>query len=167
MTTGEAYYAKQSNSYLIKLVGDVRYTLSCALDDFLNQLFARNDYDDILIDLSEADSIDSTSLGLLAKIANFMRERFGKKATLISANPDINQMLDSVGFSDIFLMRQDLPADSTAGLKLAITEPSKEELTKTLYEAHHTLVELNDNNRRTFHDLVETLRGRLVSQSSK
>jgi anti-anti-sigma factor len=165
MTTGEAFYAKQRNSYLIKLVGDIRYTLGCSLDDFLNQLFAREDYDDIVIDLSEANSIDSTSLGLLAKIANFMRERFDKKATLVSTNPDIGQMLDSVGFSDIFLIRRDLPADAAATLKLPITEPSKAELTKTLFEAHNTLVELNDDNRRTFHDLVETLRGRLVSQS--
>lgn len=165
MTTGEAFYAKQGDSYFIKLVGDIRYTLSCSLDDFLNQLFAREDYNDILIDLSETSSIDSTSLGLLAKVANFMRNRFGKKATLIAANPDIGQMLDNVGFSDIFLMRQELPEEVATTLKLPITEPTKDALTKTLYDAHSTLVELNDENRRTFNDLVETLRGRLVSQS--
>jgi anti-anti-sigma factor len=164
MITGEVFYAKQHDTYTIKMVGDLRYTLGCALDDFLNQLFARNDYDDIRIDLSEATMIDSTNLGLLAKIANFMRDRFGKRATLVCDNSDINKILDSVGFSDIFIISQDRLSDAQAIQRLPVAEPTKPELTKTLFETHSTLSALNDENRKAFHDIVETLRGRVANQ---
>jgi len=164
MITGEVFYAKQHGTYTIKLVGDIRYTLGCALDDFLNQLFAREDYNDICIDLSEATTIDSTNLGLLAKVANFVRDRFDRRAKLVCDNSDITQMLDSVGFSDIFIISQDRPPDAQAIQRLPVEEPSKPELTKTLFETHSTLSALNDENRKTFHEIVETLRGRLAKQ---
>ncbi|MEZ5583936.1 MAG: STAS domain-containing protein [Candidatus Competibacteraceae bacterium] len=159
------FYAKQHDTYTIKLVGDIRHTIGCALDNFLNQLFALKDYDNICIDLSEATTIDSTNLGLLAKVANFMRDRFDRRATLICDNSDIHQMLDSVGFSDIFIISQDRPSDAQAIHRLPVFEPTKPELTKTLYETHSTLSALNDENRKTFHEIVETLRGRLAKQN--
>jgi len=64
---------------VIKLNGDVRYTMGCALGDFLNRLFAQTDYDGIIVDLTDAHSIDSTSLGLLARIANFSHQHFAHK----------------------------------------------------------------------------------------
>ena len=41
MEAGTAFYVKQGTVYLIKLVGDIRYTMGCALGDFLDELFAR------------------------------------------------------------------------------------------------------------------------------
>ncbi|NIW77982.1 MAG: anti-sigma factor antagonist, partial [Calditrichae bacterium] len=71
---------------MLKFSGDIRYTMGCSLDDFLKKLFKRSDFETILIDLTETRSIDSTSLGLLAKIANFMQHQFHQKAPLVSTN---------------------------------------------------------------------------------
>ena len=35
MEDGAAFYVKQGDAYIIKLVGDIRYTMGCALGDFL------------------------------------------------------------------------------------------------------------------------------------
>ena len=38
MESGAVFYIKQGNAYVIKLNGDVRYTMGCALGDFLTRL---------------------------------------------------------------------------------------------------------------------------------
>ena len=164
MTAGKAFYAKQGNTYVIKLVGEIRYTMGCSLDDFLSQLFERSDFDDIIVDLSEVTCIDSTNLGLLAKIANFMQARFAKKTTLVSTNNDINQLLGNVGFQEVFNICDDCLIPTETTLQLAVSDPSKATLTKTMFEAHSILSKLNDKNCQVFKSVVEALKNKLVSE---
>jgi anti-anti-sigma factor len=162
MEAGAAFYLKQGNTYVLKLVGDVRYTMGCALGDFLEGLFAQIDYDDIIVDLTEAHSIDSTSLGLLAKIANFNRQRFSHPTTLLSTNPDVNQILENLGFYDIFTIRDTGEKISVALQQLAVAEPcSKDALTRIVYEAHRTLSEINPRNQDEFKSVLDGLRSKL------
>ncbi len=161
MESGAAFYVRQGNTYILKLVGDVRYTMGCALGDFLEGLFTHTDYNDIVVDLTETHSIDSTSLGLLAKIANFNRQHFAHKTTLLSTNSDVNQILDSMGFYEIFDIRDTGEAITVALQQLAIDTPCKDELTRIVYEAHRTLSDLNPRNQETFKGVLDSLRSRL------
>ena len=162
MEAGAAFYLKQGSTYILKLVGDVRYTMGCALGDFLDGLFAQADYDDIIVDLTETHSIDSTSLGLLAKIANFNRQHFAHSTTLLSSNPDVNQILENLGFYEIFNIRDTGENISAALRQLAIPEPcSKDALTRIVYEAHRALSEINPRNQDAFKSVVDNLRAKL------
>jgi anti-anti-sigma factor len=161
MESGTAFYIKQGNIYILKLVGDVRYTMGCALGDFLEALFARADYEDIVVDLTETQSIDSTSLGLLAKIANFNRQHFAHKTTLLSTNPDVNQVMDNMGFYEIFNIRDTGETITAALHQLAIENPSKDDLTRIVYEAHQTLSDLNPHNEEAFKGVLDSLRSRM------
>lgn len=161
MESGAAFYVRQGNTYILKLIGDVRYTMGCALGDFLEGLFTHTDYNDIVVDLTETHSIDSTSLGLLAKIANFNRQHFAHKTTLLSTNSDVNQILDSMGFYEIFDIRDTGEAITVALQQLAIDTPCKDELTRIVYEAHRTLSDLNPRNQETFKGVLDSLRSRL------
>ncbi len=166
MESGAAFYVKQGATYVLKLTGDVRYTMGCALGDFLNGLFARVDYDDIVVDLTDAHSIDSTSLGLLARIANFSYQHFAHKTTLLSTNPDVNQILDNLGFYEIFNIRDTRETISVTLRQLAIPDPcDKDTLTRIVYEAHRTLSELNPHNREAFKSVLDNLRPKLGSGS--
>lgn len=165
MDTGTVSYAKQDHTYILKFVGDIRYTLGYSLDTFLNRLFERQDFNDILIDLTETTSIDSTSLGLLAKVANLMRDRFGKKTTIISGNEDINQILDSVGFYEVFTICENGKAGLEEGQQLPTADPSKTQLTETVLDAHNILSELNQDNRNMFKDVVEALKEELAQNN--
>jgi anti-anti-sigma factor len=158
MESGAAFYARQGDTYILKLVGDIRYTMGCALSDFLDQLFTKTGYNDIIVDLTDTHSIDSTSLGLLAKIANFNRQHFSHKTTLLSTNPDINQILDSMGFYDVFNIRDTSETITEALQQLAISVPCKDELTRIVYEAHQTLSDLNAQNQAAFKGVLDTLR---------
>ena len=161
MESGAAFYVKQGATYVLKLSGDIRYTMGCALGDFLDGLFARTDYDNILVDLTEAHSVDSTSLGLLARIANFSRERFAHKTTLLSTNPDVNQILDNMGFYEIFDIIETGDTVSMALRQLSIEGPCKDDLTRIVYEAHRTLSDLNPRNQEAFKNVLDNLRTKL------
>lgn len=161
MESGAAFYVRQGNTYILKLIGDVRYTMGCALGDFLDRLFTQTDYNDIVVDLTETHSIDSTSLGLLAKIANFNRQHFAHKTTLLSTNADVNQILDNMGFYEIFNIRDTGEAITAALQQLAINAPCKDELTRIMYEAHQTLSDLNPRNEEAFKGVLDNLRSRL------
>jgi anti-anti-sigma factor len=158
MADGSAFYAKHGNTYCIRLVGEIRYTMGYSLDDFLDRLFERRDFDDIVVDLTEASFIDSTNLGLLAKIANFLRKCFHRKMTLVSPNEEINQMLENVGFTDIFHIRHDREVGVEGERKLAIEEPDKAELTQTVVSSHDILCEVNEKSRATFRDVRDMLK---------
>ena len=165
MEAGTAFYVKQGTVFLIKLVGDIRYTMGCALGDFLDDLFARADFDDIVVDLTETHSIDSTSLGLLAKIANFSREHFSRKTTLLSTNADVNQVLDTMGFYEIFIIRDTGETISAALQQLASQAPcSKEDLTRIVFEAHRTLSEINPRNQQAFQGVLDSMRAKPDSE---
>jgi len=161
MDSGTAFYVKQGNIYILKLVGDVRYTMGCALGDFLEALFARADYEDIVVDLTETHSIDSTSLGLLAKIANFNRQHLAHKTTLLSTNPDVNQVMDSMGFYEIFNIRDTGETITTTLQQLHIEGPCKDDLTRIVYDAHQTLSNLNPRNEEAFKSVLDSLRAKL------
>ncbi len=101
---GDIRYAKQDGVCVLKLTGDIRYTtgpaavISRSLDTFFDKLFATGDFQDVVVDMTETTAIDSTNLGLLARLYTWMQEHGGRKPTLVSTNPDVTRTLESVGF---------------------------------------------------------------------
>ena len=161
MKDGQILYAKVGSTYILKFTGDIRYTICAPLTTFITQLYGRDGYDDIVIDLTEADSIDSTNLGLLARIANLMDDRFGCRTTMVSTNENVNRTLETVGFFDVFTI--DDGHDSFVDDLQALPGGSstEEEMARAILQAHRTLSELNDSNREMFRNVVEGLEAEL------
>ena len=67
--SGEILIADYQGIYVIKMSGDVRLNLCIAFDDCIESLFAREDFQSVFFDLSCAENLDSTTLGLIAKVA--------------------------------------------------------------------------------------------------
>lgn len=157
MLSGRILYAAHDGTYVIKFVGDVRVPLCASLEGFLERMFGDQSLQAVLIDLSETDAIDSTALGLIAKVAVFLRERVGKKPVILSTNPDVNRILASMGFERVFLILERAPDDAEDFAELPFTEPSQQDMTRHVIAAHRTLMELNEKNQATFRDLVTAL----------
>jgi len=159
MSDGSIYYACRDGHYVLKFVGEVRLTLCSTIDRHLESVLARSEIHDTLIDLTETTTIDSTSLGLIAKLAVKAAERKMPKPTLISTNPDITRILYSMGFDQVFLLLDNIPASEADLEQVPFVQESEEIVRNRILDAHRILIDLNEANRTAFKDLVATLEG--------
>ncbi len=157
MTTGRIQFAESESTFILKFIGDVRLTLCAALDAYIEKIFSSLNFGCIVIDLTETDNIDSTSLGLLAKLSILSRDRVGLLPTLVSTHDDMNRLLQSMGFDQIFnIVTESTPTD-TELQDLPGQMMSEEQVKCRVLEAHRILMNLNEHNRAAFTDLVSTL----------
>jgi len=157
MSSGRIQFAEQNGVCVFKFSGEVRLTLSAALDEAIKQLQSREDIGSIAIDLSEACSIDSTTLGLLAKLSILAKEKTHLLPTLVSTQADINRVLQSMGFEQVFNLIEKPLAPPVQLHDLPPLTQSEEQARIRVLEAHRILMQLNESNRAAFADLVETL----------
>jgi len=161
MLSGKILFAEQAGTYVLKFVGDVRLTLCTTLDQFLATTLEHENFKSVIIDLTETQGIDSTSLGLLAKLSVRLKRRHQQRPTIISTNDDITRVLVSMGFEKVFILI-DEALDSTAALQeLDVLQESEELVRARVLDAHRALMDLNENNRDAFRDLVRSLENEL------
>jgi Anti-anti-sigma regulatory factor (antagonist of anti-sigma factor) len=157
MSTGKIQFAEQNGTFVLKFVGEVRLTLCSALDATIERIFGAHNFSSIIIDLTETSSIDSTTLGLLAKLSILSRQKIGLLPTLVSTNADISRLLESMGFEQVFNM-VGTPLPCPECLRDLPAQDLSEELVKAkVLEAHRILMGLNEHNREAFSDLVTAL----------
>ena len=157
MDNAKILHASQDGIHVLRFVGDIRYTLGHSLDRFLEELFAGAPPAGFVIDLTATDSIDSTNLGLLVRIAREMDHHGAPRVTIVSDRPDINALLTSMALDEVFdiVSRKSMQAGSER--ELPRNEADKASLSRTLLKAHRALMELSERNEETFHDLVAKL----------
>ncbi|WP_185268150.1 anti-sigma factor antagonist RssC [Halopseudomonas xiamenensis] len=157
MTTGRIQFAESEGTFVLKFIGDVRLTLCAALDAYIEKIFSALSFESIVIDLTETDNIDSTSLGLLAKLSILSKERVGLLPTLVSTHEDMNRLLQSMGFDQIFnIVTESTPTDAELQ-ELPGQLLSEDQVKDRVLEAHRILMNLNEHNRTAFTDLVSSL----------
>lgn len=159
MNTANILIAEKQDTFVLKLVGDVRLTVCQGLDTFVKSLHEKQNCKSIIIDLTETANIDSTSLGLLAKLSKHTQAQFKFCPTIVSTNEDVTRIIVKMGFKQIFTIISDYVPCSDKLEELPITSPclSETDMCKTVIEAHRILMELNENNKAEFTSLVNTL----------
>jgi len=154
---GRILVANHDGVYLMKFVGDVRVTLCGAVDHFIDSILTDHQFRSIVVDLTRTVGIDSTSLGILAKLSIRTQQRFGCVPTLVSTNPDITRLLHTMGFDDVFhIVERPIETKEQFG-ELAPCECDEEVMRQRVLDAHRVLMSLNEGNREAFRDLVEAL----------
>lgn len=157
MSTGKIQFAEQDGTFVLKFVGEVRLTLCSTLDATIEKIFTALNFSAIVIDLTETSSVDSTTLGLMAKLSILSRQKIGLLPTLVTTNPDITRLLESMGFERVFNM-VGTPVPCPNCLRDLPAQDVSEELVRTkVLEAHRILMGLNEHNREAFRDLVTAL----------
>lgn len=157
MNTGKILVAQSQGIYIIKFVGDVRLSLCSTLDQYTDQMFESDAFKTVIIDLTETQCIDSTSLGQLAKISILYKEKYGQLPTIVSTQDDINRILLSMGFDQVFYIVKELVSRVEYLDELPLKSVSEAEMKKRVLEAHKLLMDMNQNNRDAFQDLVKSL----------
>lgn len=157
MSEGKILAAEHDGAYALKLLGDVRVSLCTTIDDYFNQMYADSNFVSVLVDLCEAEGIDSTTLGLLAKLALRVRDQHGFKPVIYSCNPGINRLLQSMAFGKIFDIRVELCSDPELITELPSVNGNEDEIRQRVIEAHRILMDLSEENRARFKDLMAVL----------
>ena len=84
MEDGKILYARQDRCCFFKLIGEIRQTISSGFDVTISKMLSEGLTETFIIDLRETSYIDSTNLGLLAKIARGAFEKKALKPTIVS-----------------------------------------------------------------------------------
>lgn len=157
MAEGTARYAREGGTWFLELGGELRHTLGPALNALFDRVFADPGFEHMAIDLSAAESIDSTCLGVLARIGNQAVQANRTQPTIISNNNDISELLLALCFDRLFNM---VNADGVIAENLqAVPVPDTDEgtLLTLVLEAHRRLCDIDQRNSNVFCDVVSLL----------
>lgn len=156
MPSGHILFAVHNGTYVLKFTGEIRASMCATLDNFLEKIFVDAQLSSILIDLTETDYIDSTALGLIAKTAVFLQMYNQRKPIILSTNPDISRVLESMGFDQVFIILACQNEEQCVN-ELPEVEPSEHEMMEKVIAAHRVLMGLSEQNQATFKNLVDAL----------
>jgi anti-anti-sigma factor len=157
MKEGRILAASQDGAYVIRLVGDVRLTLCTTMDDFIQHMFNDANFASVWVDLCQTEGIDSTTLGLLAKLALRVKQNYGFEPAMYSCDPGINRLLKSMAFQRLFELHEESCNGPEDIAEIPMVEGSEESVRQKVIEAHRVLMSLSEENRNRFKDLVTTL----------
>jgi anti-anti-sigma factor len=156
--SGRILVGDHDGVYVIRFEGDVRVTLCGSFDHYLDVMLKDPQFVSVLVDLSDAIAIDSTSLGVLARLSIGVQQSNQRLPTLVCTAPDILRILVNMGFDDVFVIVDEKynTDQNLAELPLA-SDIGEDEMRERVIAAHKVLMGMNEQNERTFRDLVSAL----------
>ena len=154
----------------IKIYGRADFTSSLDLKKLINELWERG-YNRFVFELAECLMMDSTFLGVLSGIGlKFCATSNGDNSALelVNPNPRIAEVLENLGVSHLFRIRESADAGAKRFEPLAKAPgATPAEVTRNCLEAHETLMSINPDNVLKFKDVAQFLAENLKRQESK
>ena len=159
MNSGKILVSDQLGNHLLKFTGDVRVTLCGTLNRYIETIFGTKNVKRVVVDMLEAEGLDSTTLGLLAKLGLHCRKEYGLNVEVFCQNTSILRTLESMSFDEIFDIFDQLPNVDTIEDLHEIDDQNLpvDEIRQQVLEAHKILVRLSADNQQKFKDLIKAL----------
>ena len=157
MSTGHVEYASLNGTHIFKLIGEVRAHSCISLDKLLNKLEQHEDVVGAIVDLTQTTFIDSTVLGVLAKLGLKLKQIHHLQAIMLSTNPDITTLANSMGLGQVFVILNYCGESDVCTQTLVDDHINHANMLSTVLEAHKTLMQLNENKQNMFEPLVKQL----------
>ena len=173
MCSGKVLYARAADTYVLKFIGHIRYTsgasyaISRSLEHFISVICRQEDFQHLVIDMTEAESIDSTNLGLLAKLSLYMQKTHGRKPTLVSNRENINRILHTICFDQEFTIVPDADVQVSGMDDLPEAKRTELEEARMVLDAHRTLIGLSASNEKAFHSVISVLEQEVARKEAK
>jgi anti-anti-sigma factor len=163
MPDGHVTHAERNGVHVLRYSGRISYTSAPAIHRFLQVLLAKRGLRGLVFDLTAAENLDSTNVGLIARTADSVRTSSGARSLVVSTNGDVTSVLQSMCLDDIVELVTDAPVGMREAAVLGgekeieAERPSEEELRGVMLDAHRALVNLSETGRITFQDVVDLL----------
>ncbi|MCK7608095.1 anti-anti-sigma factor GigB [Acinetobacter portensis] len=157
MSTGHVEYASLNGTHIFKLIGEVRAQSCISLDKLLSKIEQQQNVVGAIVDMTQTTFIDSTVLGILAKLGLKLKQVHQIQAVMLSTNPDITTLANSMGLGQVFVILNYCGDPSVCTLALMEEHITHSAMLTTVLDAHKTLMELNESNENMFEPLVKQL----------
>lgn len=157
MSEGRVLAARENGAYILRLVGDVRLTLSATIEDYVESMLDDPAFSSVWVDLCDVEGVDSTTLGQLAKLALSVHERYGFRPAIYCCDEGINRLLGSMGLDRLFELHEKTCCSTGHNQVLPMVPGSEDTVRAQVLEAHRVLMDVSPDNRERFRDLVSTL----------
>ena len=154
--TGEILLAKGPERWSFKFVGDVRLSLCTTLDQLIGDVFSAGYPGMLEIDLTQAINIDSTCLGLLAKLAMRYEVETQSQPQLCCPHPHLIDLLESLGLESLFKLVEETQTLDAEPVPLRPCDAVSAQ--PLVLEAHERLAQLNTDNQAQFQGLIDSLK---------
>lgn len=154
--------ARHEGNVFLKLSGHLTYSECGPLAEFIQHLAKEVDYSGVFVDLRSAELIDSTTIGLIAKLALVVSHGLSSKMTILSTVPAVSQSLVTTGLEHLAVVLNTLTDGPTDGPypepeSVESLPPSEQDIARVMLDAHKILMELNDRNKVAFSRVVDML----------
>lgn len=155
---GKILVGEIDNGYLIKLRGYVRLTLCASLGRYLERIFSNPRHpDQVLIDLNDATGLDSTTLGLIARLALFCEDEFHFKPLVFCHRAELLRELQAMALEDHLDLESREPGKTPPLSELPPVNAPQSELKTRIIDAHRLLATINPEREQEFLDLIRTI----------
>jgi anti-anti-sigma regulatory factor len=153
----------------VRITGRAVFSSSVDFDKLMAQL-QTDGCNEIILDLGECPMMDSTFLGVMAKVAKGCAKarQNGHACILELFHPAerVLEMLENLDVLKLFTVISDTPPLG-AFKRVEQGNTTRVELNRTCYEAHETLMNTSPENERRFRDATEFFRKNLEEDDGK
>ena len=156
--TGIYEVALHQGTYFLKLSGHLCFSSSVPFADIIDLIGNTQGCKGALVDMREASMVDSTHLGLLARLALESQSKLGQQLTIVSTGKHVPQALKTTGLQHLALLLDAHEGDMPPTESIQALPASKRSIAQVMLEAHQTLVHLNQENKNTYQDFVTMLK---------
>ncbi|KOR33479.1 hypothetical protein TI05_00755 [Achromatium sp. WMS3] len=155
---GAVRYAFQDDTWFIKLSGKICHPLGATLNELVNKALVKSENVKFVIDLSESDSIDSTCLGILSRLATYPNAASNPKPIIITGGGFIANALSIVRFDLLFVIIKTASSPLPENLQISKTpDVEQKDVLPLLLDAHRRLCAIDAETNAVFKDVVEAM----------
>ena len=151
-------------THVLRFHGDVRVNQCASLDAYCDRMLRDPSFHAVVVDLQSTENLDSTTLGCLARLSIRVKKLNKRVPTLICDSDNLQRVLSSMGFQDVFMMVDRAAYDALSlpalpdGIELpAGADLAMESTRARVIAAHKQLMAMNEHNAEAFKDLVAAL----------
>ena len=149
--------ALHQGRYFLKLSGHLGFSSSVPFAEIIQVIADAEECSGTLIDLLDVDMIDSTHLGLIARLALESQQKLGQQLTIISTGKHVTQALKTTGLQHLALVLDAHQGEVPTVECIQSLPVAKQTVAQVMLEAHQTLMSLNQENKSAYQNVVTML----------
>lgn len=157
MQSGDVLAGLEGAHFYLRFVGDVRLPWCVTVENYCQNILNNNSVERVSVDLNQAENLDSTTLGVLAKVALLVKKTLQVKADIYCIDKDIERLINSMGFASVFNIKNESISASPELAAILFVDCDESKIQDAVIDAHKTLIDIDETNRERFDGLVKTL----------